>query len=81
MIFTVKNYYSSHKTQSPHNIKPSFSRPYSELKLKGTFSLAEVHNWIFQCLPEVPEKPQISTETTLFFQSSILNTVLICIYK
>ncbi|KAL1505873.1 hypothetical protein ABEB36_005330 [Hypothenemus hampei] len=57
------------------------NRPFSELKLKGSFSLAEMHNWISQCLPEVPEKPDFSNDTTLFFQSSILNTVLVCIYK
>ncbi|ERL95602.1 hypothetical protein D910_00029, partial [Dendroctonus ponderosae] len=54
-------------------------RPYSQLKLKGTFTLAEIHNWISQCLPEVPEKPQI--DSSLFFQSSILGTILICAYK
>ncbi|CAG9766610.1 unnamed protein product [Ceutorhynchus assimilis] len=56
------------------------NRPYSDLKLTGTFSLAEIHNWIGQCLPEVPEKPQIN-DGQLFFQSSLVDTVLICAYK
>ncbi|KAF7270542.1 hypothetical protein GWI33_016498 [Rhynchophorus ferrugineus] len=57
------------------------SRPFSTLKLKGSFSLAEVHTWISQCLPEVPEKPQLSEETILYFKSSLIDTILLCTYK
>ncbi|XP_030747216.1 Bardet-Biedl syndrome 7 protein homolog [Sitophilus oryzae] len=57
------------------------NRPYSSLKLRGTFSLAEIHNWVGQCLPEVPEKHLFSDETILYFQCSLIDTVLICTYK
>ncbi|XP_066257169.1 Bardet-Biedl syndrome 7 protein homolog [Euwallacea similis] len=58
------------------------NRPFSVIKFKGTFSLAEIHNWISQCLPEVPGRPQMSEQSfELFFQSSLLDSVLICTYK
>ncbi|XP_050308096.1 Bardet-Biedl syndrome 7 protein homolog isoform X2 [Anthonomus grandis grandis] len=57
------------------------NRPRSTLKIKGTFSLAEVHNWITQCLPEIPEKYQSSEGNKLIFQSSMMDTVLVCLYK
>ncbi|XP_066154272.1 Bardet-Biedl syndrome 7 protein homolog isoform X2 [Euwallacea fornicatus] len=58
------------------------NRPFSVIKFKGTFSLAEIHNWISQCLPEVPGRPQMSEQCfELFFQSSLLDSILICTYK
>lgn len=31
-------------------------RPYNTLLLRGAFSHAEMHNWMGQCVPELPEK-------------------------
>ncbi|KAI4462734.1 bardet-biedl syndrome 7 protein [Holotrichia oblita] len=56
------------------------SRPYNSLTVKGQFSLAEIHSWVYQCLPEVPEKPQVTEKTELYFQSSFLDTILFCSY-
>lgn len=55
-------------------------RPFNVLTIKGAFSLAEIHSWVGQCLPEVPEKPQISERTVLWFKSCFLDTVLECSY-
>ncbi|KAJ8912894.1 hypothetical protein NQ315_011217 [Exocentrus adspersus] len=57
------------------------NRPFNVLTIKGPFSLAEVHSWVGQCLPEVPEKPQISERTILWFKSSFLDTILECSYQ
>ncbi|XP_018568735.1 Bardet-Biedl syndrome 7 protein homolog [Anoplophora glabripennis] len=56
------------------------NRPFNVLTIKGGFSLAEIHSWVGQCLPEVPEKPQISERTILWFKSCFLDTVLECSY-
>ncbi|KAJ8944863.1 hypothetical protein NQ314_009353, partial [Rhamnusium bicolor] len=57
------------------------NRPFNVLIIKGTFSLAEIHSWIGLCLPEVPEKPQISEKTILWFRSSLVDTILECSYQ
>lgn len=58
-----------------------FLRPYNNLSVKGNFSLAEIHSWVCQCLPEVPEKPQLTEKTEFYFQSSFLDTILFCSYR
>lgn len=58
-----------------------FFRIFNTLIIRGTFSLAEIHSWIFQCIPEVPEKPQFNADTVLYFQSTFLDTILQCTYK
>ncbi|CAG9857898.1 unnamed protein product [Phyllotreta striolata] len=57
------------------------NRPFNALVIKGSFSLAEFHSWLNQCLPEVPEKPQISEKTVLYFGSSSFDSVLECSYR
>jgi Bardet-Biedl syndrome 7 protein len=57
------------------------SRIFNTLTIKGTFSLAEIHTWLSQCLPEVPEKPQISENTELYFESTLLGTILQSTYQ
>lgn len=40
-------------------------RPYNQLLLRGAFSHAEMHNWMGQCVPELPDKmvaPQTGAE-------------------
>lgn len=57
------------------------NRPFNILTIKGTFTLAEIHSWIMQCLPEVPEKPSMSEKTSLIFQSTFLDTIICCTYS
>ncbi|CAG9839510.1 unnamed protein product [Diabrotica balteata] len=57
------------------------NRPFNALTIKGSFSLGEIHSWLSQCLPEVPEKPQIAEKTVLWFRSSLLDSVLECTYQ
>ncbi|XP_028129556.1 Bardet-Biedl syndrome 7 protein homolog [Diabrotica virgifera virgifera] len=57
------------------------NRPFNALTIKGSFSLGEIHSWLSQCLPEVPEKPQIAEKTVLWFRSSLLDSVLECSYQ
>lgn len=62
-----------------HSLDPNL--PLNTLILKGGFSLAEIHNWIHMCLPEVPEKlpPQDCCE--FFFHNVFIATSLKCEYK
>ncbi|XP_034245174.1 Bardet-Biedl syndrome 7 protein homolog [Thrips palmi] len=54
-------------------------RPFSVLTLRGAFSLAEMHAWLTACLPDLSDKPP-SEATTLYFQSTLIGTVLVCSY-
>ncbi|XP_073994441.1 BBSome complex member BBS7-like isoform X4 [Rhodnius prolixus] len=56
------------------------ARSISTLILKGSFSMAEIHNWIAKCLPEVPEKIPISDTVTYHYMSSFIETILFCTY-
>lgn len=58
------------------------TRPHNTLKLKGTFSHAEIHNWLNNCIPEVPEKFQTGQgdKSILFFQNIFIRTELMCEY-
>ncbi|XP_060532411.1 Bardet-Biedl syndrome 7 protein homolog isoform X2 [Cylas formicarius] len=56
-------------------------RPYNQLNVKGSFSLGEMHSWIGQCLPETPEKPEITGNTVLYYKSSLTDTLLSCSYQ
>lgn len=55
-------------------------RAFDVLTVKGSFSVAEIHSWVSNCLPEVPEKPNFGEETVLNFQSTFLDTILQCRY-
>jgi hypothetical protein len=57
-----------------------YLRPYNTLSLVGAFSLAEVHLWLTQCLPEVPEKAPLTVEGALSYKNTFLNTILHCVY-
>lgn len=39
-------------------------RPYNVLRLRGAFSHAEMHNWLGQCVPELPPKIQAPAAVT-----------------
>ncbi|XP_041358571.1 Bardet-Biedl syndrome 7 protein homolog isoform X2 [Gigantopelta aegis] len=56
-------------------------RPYNTLKLTGSFSLAEMHNWVCFCLPELPERTPAGDTATFHFESTFLNTQLECCYR
>jgi len=56
------------------------ARPMSELRLTGSFSLPEMHSWVFLALPEVPER-LATDDATFFFKSTFLGTYLSCSYR
>lgn len=51
------------------------------LTLRGNFSQGEVHNWISNCLPEVPGRINSSDENVLVFKNVFLDTFLECKYS
>lgn len=52
------------------------------LSLKGNFSQGEMHSWIGNCLPEVPERIGImDNENILFFKNVFVDTFLVCKYS
>lgn len=54
-------------------------RPYNTLSLKGSFSLAEIHNWLEQCIPEIPEKLGGANEPNEFyFKNVLIGSLLEC---
>lgn len=67
-----------------------FFRPCNLLKLTGPFSLGEVHAWIGNILPNVPEQPANVSDSpsssdggtnTLHFKSTFIATELEVVYK
>lgn len=56
-------------------------RPVNTLRLKGTFSLAEMHSWISQCLPDIPEKLPNEDKVEYLFESVLMGTMLKCTYE
>lgn len=59
------------------------ARPFNTLSLKGTFSQAEMHNWVSYCVPEVPEKMQPtggSEQNVYYFRNVFAGTILQCDY-
>lgn len=57
-------------------------RPINTLTLKGSFSHAEIHNWVMMCIPEVPEKLQIISgeKSVLYFKNVFIGSILMCTY-
>lgn len=51
------------------------------LTLKGNFSQGEMHSWISNCLPEVPERINSNEENVLIFKNVFLETFLVCKYS
>ncbi|XP_049544780.1 Bardet-Biedl syndrome 7 protein-like [Anopheles darlingi] len=56
------------------------ARPMNTLTLKGTFSQAEVHNWMINSIPELPEKLHDSGKVRHTFQHVFIGTLLVCEY-
>lgn len=59
------------------------SRPLNQLHVKGSFSHAEIHNWLNNCIPEVPDKLQTTQggKSVLFFRNTFIGTELMCEYQ
>ncbi|XP_029044222.1 Bardet-Biedl syndrome 7 protein homolog [Osmia bicornis bicornis] len=56
--------------------------PFNELKVVGSFTIAEMHAWLSLALPDVPERPHLEEgEVVLTYISSFIGTVLKCKYK
>ncbi|KAL1110414.1 hypothetical protein AAG570_007945, partial [Ranatra chinensis] len=56
------------------------NRSCNSLTLKGGFSMAEMHSWVSQCLPEIPAKAPINEKVEYYFVSSFIGTILHCSY-
>lgn len=57
------------------------TRPYSSLTLRGAFSLSEMHSWISQCVPEIPEKLSSGDSCELIFENVLIGSLLKCEYR
>jgi Bardet-Biedl syndrome 7 protein len=52
------------------------------LSLRGNFSQGEMHSWIGNCLPEVPERVESAAdENVLKFRNLFVDTFLVCRYS
>lgn len=51
------------------------------LSLKGNFSQGEIHSWISNCLPEVPERINSTEVNVLIFKNVFVETILVCKYS
>uniref|UniRef100_A0A182QGI9 Bardet-Biedl syndrome 7 protein homolog n=1 Tax=Anopheles farauti TaxID=69004 RepID=A0A182QGI9_9DIPT len=55
-------------------------RPMNTLTLRGPFSQAEMHNWLLNSIPELPEKLYDGGKVQYTFQHVFIGTLLICEY-
>lgn len=53
-------------------------RPFNTLSLKGNFSQAEMHSWLYNCIPEMPERVGQGDGTPLLFKHVFVTTILHC---
>ncbi|EFN77388.1 Bardet-Biedl syndrome 7 protein homolog isoform X2 [Harpegnathos saltator] len=73
---------SLHVRQHEDDSTTQSSGPFNELKLNGSFTIAEMHAWLSLVLPDVPERPHIHDgEAALVYVSFFIGTVLKCKYK
>ncbi|XP_019539805.2 Bardet-Biedl syndrome 7 protein homolog [Aedes albopictus] len=64
-----------------HNLSDeALSRPMNVLVLKGAFSQAEMHNWLINSIPEIPEKIYGNERNRIMFRHVFVGTLLICEY-
>lgn len=68
---------------SLHMIVQSFDekRPLNKLLLKGNFSQGEMHQWITNCISEMPEKMLNMDDGMLVFKNVFVGTFLTCRYS
>lgn len=50
------------------------------LSLRGNFSQGEMHSWISNCLPEVPQRINSADENVLIFKNVFVDSFLVCKY-
>ncbi|XP_076245292.1 BBSome complex member BBS7 isoform X2 [Calliopsis andreniformis] len=73
---------SLHVRQHDDNSIESPGGPFNELRLIGSFTVAEMHAWLSLALPDIPERPHLQeSEATLTYISSFIGTTLKCTYK
>lgn len=53
-------------------------RPFNTLSLKGNFSQAEMHSWLNNCIPEMPERMGQGDSAPLLFKHVFVTTILNC---
>eukprot|EP00939_MAST-03C_sp_MAST-3C-sp1_P001191 g1191.t1 len=49
--------------------------------VRGNFSIRQIHEWISLSLPEVPSRPDNTSDVELFFENSFVGSVLECSYR
>ncbi|XP_076625731.1 BBSome complex member BBS7 [Colletes latitarsis] len=77
-IYALSLHVRQHETDDTEFSGKSFN----ELKLIGSFTVAEMHAWLSLILPDVPERPHLQEgEATLSYVSSVVGTILKCTYK
>lgn len=57
------------------------SRPFNTLTLKGNFSQAEMHSWLNNCIPEMPERIGQGDSVPLLFKHVFATTILNCEFR
>lgn len=55
-------------------------RPFNTLSLKGSFSQAEIHSWLNNCVPEMPERIHVGDNSSFVFRHVFATTILIVEY-
>ncbi|KFB50077.1 AGAP011899-PA-like protein [Anopheles sinensis] len=64
-----------------HNVTDEgLARPMNVLTLRGPFSQAEVHNWMLNSIPELPEKMYETGKVRYSFRHVFIGTLLVCEY-
>uniref|UniRef100_A0A182K4S1 RWD domain-containing protein n=1 Tax=Anopheles christyi TaxID=43041 RepID=A0A182K4S1_9DIPT len=58
----------------------TLARPMNTLTLRGPYSQAEMHNWMINSIPELPEKLYESGNVVYTFRHVFIGTLLICEY-
>ena len=51
--------------------------PLSQIKIAGKFSLTDAHNWLANCLPDVPPNVQQDSVDTFYFRSTFIGSYLV----
>lgn len=60
----------------------NISRPMNTLMFKGNFSVGEMHSWLRNCLPEVPDRANSSSnDNILMFKNVLVGSFLVCKYS
>jgi Bardet-Biedl syndrome 7 protein len=55
--------------------------PMNELRLSGSFTMADMNQWLSICVVEVPKRIGETTETELYYKNTFTNSCLHCRYS